>query len=59
MLNLSPWLEVRKDEYKAHLLAVSLTGDLNPWVTFFSEAVIAQATQGVDRIEQLHESASR
>jgi len=53
VLNLSPWLEDRKDEYKDHLLAISRTGDFNPWVTFFADAVIAQATRGVERIEQL------
>jgi Fic family protein len=55
VLNLSPWLEDRKDEYKTHLLDVSKTGDFNPWVTFFSEAVIAQASAGVRRIERLHD----
>jgi Fic family protein len=53
VLNLSPWLEDRKDEYKEHLLNVSATGDFNPWVQFFSDAVIAQANDGVSRIEEL------
>jgi hypothetical protein len=53
VLNLSPWLEDRKDEYKEHLLNVSATGDFNPWVQFFSEAVAAQANDGVSRIEEL------
>lgn len=53
VLNISPWFEDRKDEYKDHLLQVSATGDYNPWVQFFSEAVKAQAEDGVRRIEEL------
>lgn len=53
VLNLSPWLEARKDEYKDHLLRVSQTGDFDEWIQFFCEAVKAQATDGVRRIEDL------
>ena len=53
VLNLSPWLRRRKEEYKNHLLEVSATGDYDPWVRFFSTAVEAQANDMVDRIEQL------
>lgn len=53
VLNLSPWLEERKDEYKDRLLNVSRTGDFDQWVSFFSEAVVAQAARGVERIEDL------
>lgn len=55
ILNLSPWLEARKDEYKDHLLRASQTGDFNPWVTFFSDAVVAQAADTIARINRLVE----
>lgn len=53
VLNLSPWLEDRKEDYKNHLLAVSRTGDFDPWVKFFAEAIHDQAMHGVTRIEGL------
>lgn len=53
ILNLSPWLEPRRDEYIGHLEAVSRTGDYDPWVQFFCEAVRAQAEDGVRRIDDL------
>jgi Fic family protein len=53
VLNLSPWLKVRKDEYKSMLRDVSLTGDFDPWVRFFATAVQAQASDMVQRIEEL------
>lgn len=53
VLNISPWLEQRKDEYKDKLLAISQTGDFDPWVSFFCEAIHHQAEDGVQRIEEL------
>lgn len=53
ILNLSPWLKARKEEYKDHLLEVSATGNYDPWVRFFSTAVEAQAEDMVRRIEEL------
>ncbi|MGH3564133.1 MAG: Fic family protein [Mycobacterium sp.] len=53
LLNLSPWLEPRKDEYKDLLLEISQTGDFDPWIRFFCEAVYHQAEDGVARIEEL------
>jgi Fic family protein len=55
VLNISPWLEPRKDEYKDLLLAISATGDFNPWVAFFCEAIRHQAEEGVARVEELLE----
>jgi Fic family protein len=43
ILNLSPWLETRRTAYIDHLLNTSLTGDFDPWVAFFAEAIAAQA----------------
>lgn len=53
LLNLSPWLEPRKDEYKDLLLDVSQTGDFDSWIQFFCNAVHHQAEDGVARIEEL------
>lgn len=53
VLNLSPWLKPRKEEYKSLLLSVSETGDYNAWVRFFATAVEAQAADMVQRIEEL------
>jgi Fic family protein len=53
VLNLSPWLKVRKEEYKKLLHDVSATGDYDPWVRLFATAVEAQAADMVQRIEDL------
>jgi Fic family protein len=53
VLNLSPWLKPRKEQYKSLLLDVSATGDYDPWVHFFATAVEAQAADMVQRIEEL------
>lgn len=55
LLNLSPWLDARRGEYRDHLLAVSSTGDFEPWIRFFSEAVRAQASGAVRKIELLND----
>jgi Fic family protein len=53
VLNLSPWLKARKQEYKDRLREVSVTGDYDPWVWFFCTALEAQAQDMVSRIEEL------
>jgi Fic family protein len=53
VLNLSPWLKVRKDEYKALLQDVSATGNYDAWVRFFATAIEAQAADMVQRVEEL------
>ncbi len=53
VLNLSPWLEPRKEQYKDLLLSCSLTGQFDGWVRFFCGAVLAQAADAVARIEDL------
>jgi Fic family protein len=55
VLNLSPWLEGRRRQYQDHLLSVSITGDFEPWIQFFSEAVRAQAVRAVEKIDALHD----
>ncbi len=59
ILNISPWLEERKDEYKDHLLRVSETGDPDPWLQFFFLAVRHQADDAVARIERIVQIRNR
>jgi Fic family protein len=47
VLSLAPWLDEHKNEYIEGLLAVSLTGELDPWVAFISEGVRVQADDAV------------
>ncbi|MFC4858734.1 Fic family protein [Actinophytocola glycyrrhizae] len=53
ILNLSPWLEPRRDDYIDHLLNVSKTGDFDPWVHFFAQAVRARAEAAANTINNL------
>lgn len=53
VVNLSPWLKEREAQYQAHLFEVSATGDFNPWVTFFCQALICHAGEAVDRVREL------
>jgi Fic family protein len=53
ILNLSPWLKRREDQYKSLLLSTSQTGDFNPWAQFFVAAVAEQAEDAVRRIDAL------
>lgn len=53
ILNLSPWLEQRRSEYQDGLLELSVTGNFEPWVVFFCEAVRSQAAEAVDRVHKL------
>lgn len=50
---LSPWLEARRQEYQEHLFEVSATGNFEPWIHFFCQAVTAQAKSAVERITTL------
>ena len=53
VLDLSPWLEVRRQEYQDHLLRVSMTGTFDPWIRFFAEGVRAQAVGALERVDAL------
>ena len=52
-LTISPWLLRRRNQYQDHLLAVSQTGDWNPWVAFFCQAVRNQCEAHVDVAQRL------
>lgn len=53
VLNLSPWLDDRKDEYRDGLLNVSVTGDFDTWVRFIAQCVIEQSAEAADQIGKL------
>ena len=53
VLSISSWLTDRADVYRDHLLAVSQSGDWNPWIQFFAAAVTEECRAGHDRIMRL------
>ena len=53
VFSVSPWLKDHADEYRDHLLKVSVTGDWSPWVDFFAQAVCTEARSGHERIMRL------
>jgi Fic family protein len=55
VLNLSEWFNNEKEKYKNELLILSQKGDFDRWVSFFSEAIIGQVAQEMQRIEKLVE----
>ena len=52
-LTISPWFLQRRELYQNHLLAVSRTGDWNPWVSFFCQALDTQCAAHVDVAQKL------
>lgn len=55
LLDLSAYIEPRRDEYYARLLAVSTDGDWSGWVSFFLGAVEQQAVDAVGRAQRLQQ----
>ena len=53
VLSISGWLKDHATEYRDHLLNVSRTGDWAPWVSFFAQALAAEARDSHDRIMRL------
>lgn len=53
VLNLAPWLEPRRDEYKDLLLAVSQRGAFEEWLTFFLRGVAEQAEVTTNTMKNL------
>jgi Fic family protein len=52
-ITLSPWLLRRRQEYQDNLLAVSYSGDWNPWISFLCQAISAQSTSLIRGAEDL------
>jgi Fic family protein len=55
LLDLSAYIEPRRDEYYDRLLAVSTEGDWTGWLGFFLEAVERQAADAAGRARRLQE----
>lgn len=55
LLEISSFFEDRADEYRGHLRDVSATGDFDPWVAFFAEAVREESERGLQKINDLLE----
>jgi Fic family protein len=53
LLNPSAFLERRRTEYYRHLLRVSQRGTWNEWVTFFAQGVAQEASDAMDRVQEL------
>jgi Fic family protein len=53
LLNVSPFLESARDEYIDHLRGVSESGDFEPWIDFFAEAVKTQSERALDKANEL------
>jgi Fic family protein len=53
VLNLSTWLEPRRQEYIDHLLNLSQTGDYDAWIHFFAEGVREQAIASSRTVRRL------
>jgi Fic family protein len=53
MLNISPWLNAHREAYQDHLLRVSQTGEFDPFIRFFCEAVEAEAEAATERVRAL------
>jgi Fic family protein len=55
VLDFSAWIEQRRDEYYARLLAVSTNEDWPGWIAFFLDAVAEQARDVLQRARALHD----
>jgi Fic family protein len=53
LVNLSPYLEERKDTYVEQLRLVSETGDFDPWVRFLAQALTTQSERALRKADRL------
>lgn len=53
LLTISPRLEARRDEYQERLRQVTISGDFDPWVRFFTDNLRASAVDALDKTERL------
>ena len=59
LLDFSAYIEGRRDEYYARLLAVSTSGDWSGWLSFFLDAVAAQSADVLRRVRDLQNLRDR
>jgi Fic family protein len=55
VLNLSTYLEAREEDYKDMMLAVSMTGRWDDWVSFIARGIEVEARKSIIKIDQLME----
>lgn len=53
LLVVSPWFEVRREQYQDALLGLSIDGDWDAWIAFFAEGVAAAAAESQAKVEKL------
>jgi hypothetical protein len=53
LLNISPYFEEQRDAYVDGLRDVSATGDYEPWIAFFADAVRVQSARALDKADRL------
>lgn len=53
LLTISPFLEVRRDQYQQRLRDVSTTGDFDGWIRFFLNALRRSAEESLGKSERL------
>lgn len=53
LLNPSAQLELRRQDYYDHLLAVSQTGDWTNWIIFFAQGLATEAMDAATRVEKM------
>ena len=53
LLTVSPWFEARRRDYQDALQRLSETGEWDPWVAFFAEAIRAQAEETATKVDEL------
>ena len=59
LLYLSAWFESTREEYYAHLLAVTRKGAWESWLVYFLEGVCAQAEDALARIQDIDDLYER
>lgn len=53
IFNIAPFFDEHKRDYKDHMLAVSQTGNIEPWLEFFFQAIKHQAKDSTHRVSQM------
>lgn len=53
IFNIAPFFDQYKEEYKDYMLAVSQSGDFDPWLEFFFEAIKHQSKDSSDRVHNI------
>lgn len=53
LLNISPYLEQRRDRYQELLREVSATGRFDPWIKFFLDGITLQARDALQKTDNL------